>query len=246
MKIPDFLNFAKKLIDYIPRRDIEKFVFKVLFVLWLFFVAAVIILSGTLDGRRSDIDKIMGAGSGMRPLSDLKSELERYEALLELTKYPEDVQGYVQCLRRDPFSEYKETAIIIPGAEYDFVLKSVVHLPLPMVYKGYIELPDKIIGQINWLDSTRFAEVGSRLNGYRIKAISKNEIEAVDRKGKEIIFKLGKPVLGDELQAVLYDNISGRTFTVAPASEIADYKVIDIAPDYVILVSNGEEIKLKK
>ncbi len=245
MKIPDFLNFAKKLIGYIPRRDIEKFVFKVLFVLWLLFVTAVIVLSGTLDGRRGDIDRIMGTGSGTRPSSDLKSELERYEALLNLAKYPEDVRGYAQCLRRDPFSEYKET-VIIPGAEYDFVLKSVIQLPLPMVYKGYIELPDKIIGQINWLDSTRFVEVGSRLNGYLIKAISKNEIEAIDQKGKEIRFNLGKPVFGDDLQAVLYDNISGKTFTVAPASDIADYKVIDIAPNYVILVSNGEEIRLEK
>ena len=89
-------------------------------------------------------------------------------------------------------------------------------------------------------------EEGDALNGYRIRNISKEVIEATDKNGKNIQFKLNKPVLSDDLEAVLYDNISKKTFELKLASEIDGYKVIDIASNYVILLLDGEEIIIKK
>jgi len=45
---------------------------------------------------------------------------------------------------------------------------------------------------------------------------------------------------------MLYDNISKKTFNVEITGVIDDYKVIDIQPDCVILLSKGSEIKLTK
>jgi hypothetical protein len=246
MKLQDLLGLVKKLADYIPRQDVEKFIFKVLLGLWLLFIVAAVILSITLGRRRAGGRYDMASTvEGGEAAEEITIELKRYEALTELVKNPEDVKVYTQCIRRDPFSEYDEAAIT-SVAEYDFVLKSVTQASLPMVYKGYIELTDRLVGQVNWYDTTKFVEERSAFNGYRIHKITKEMIEATDKTGKKIQFRMNEPVLGDEFEAVLYDNISKKTFNLKLASEIGGYKVIDIAANYVILLLEDEEIVIKK
>ena len=175
-------------------------------------------------------------------------EIKKYEGLLHQAQYPEPMAGYSQKPKRDPFSKYVEEVIQVgvSPTEHDFALKSIGNVPLPVVYRGFIELPDKIIGQINWKDSTRFVEKGALLNGYKILAVTKDKIETVDADGRKWNFLINKAVLSDKLNAVLYDNISKKSYTVEVASVIDDYKVIDIQPDCVILLSRGSEIKLTK
>ncbi len=247
MKISDLSNLIKRLIEIIPKRDIEKLIFKILLGIWLFVIVAVVILRVTFEAHNDIEKKIIETATSVKFPAEAKTDMKKYEALLNLAKYPEGIEKYTRGIKRDPFSEHKEIMITPTGAiKYDFVLRSIDRMPLPMVYKGYIELPDRIIGQMNWRDATRFVEPGLTLNGYRISSVSKEKIEAMDEKGKKIEFEINKPVLGDELQAILYDNVSKETFNVGLSSEIADYKVVDIAPNYVILLSEEKEIKLER
>lgn len=251
MKIPDFAkdfaNVVKKLIGLMPKFNIEKLVFKTMLGVWVFVIFTVIILRIFL-GARDDVERrITEAATDMKLPITKKSEIANYESFLNLVKYPEGIEEYTGGIKRDPFSEYKEELAIQPlaGIGHDFVLKSIDRVQLPLVYKGYIELPDTIIGQINWQDTTRFVKIGSILNGYRIHSITKEKIEAIDEEARKVKFELNKPVFSNELHAVLYDNISKKTFSVRARSEIDEYKVIKIEPDYVILLTKETEIRLE-
>jgi hypothetical protein len=249
MKKPDFKNSIKKLNEFLTKQDIEKIAFKALAGIWVLVILIVAVLRFA-HGAREDIErKIIEAATDVKLRAVIKeSEFVRYESLLSSVKYPEGSEEYTRAIKRDPFSEYTGEVTVKPGisAKHDFIIKSIERVQLPLVYKGYIELSDRIIGQINWRDSTRFVKVGSSLNSYSIRNITKDRIEAIDGKGQKVDFELNKPVFGDELEAMLYDNITNETFNVRLETEIDEYKVIDIAPDYVILLAKDIEIKLEK
>ena len=246
VKIPDFSNFIKRLSDLIPKEDIEKFVFKTLLGIWLLILITAATLKATLAPRYDIEEKIIGAVTAVKPQTKREAGMGKYEAMLALAKSPEEIEKYLPAAGRDTFSEYKVIVAETSSGkqEYDFVLTSINKVALPMVYKGYIELPDRIIGQVNWREATRFVEASSMLDGYKIRSVSKEKIDALNENGENIEFQLNKPVLGDELQAVLYDNLSKRSFNVQTSTEIGEYKVIDITPNYVILHFRGTEINL--
>jgi hypothetical protein len=247
MKPLAITNKIKKIYDIIPKNNIEKLAFKVLLGVWVAVLLVILILKSVYVDRDDIEIRFMGAATETTFPAAKKSDFSEYESLLEEVKYPEEV-AHMRGIKRDPFSEFKEELAMQPiiTTAHDFVLQSIGRVQLPMVYKGYIELPDSIIGQINWYDSTRFVKPGSLLDGYKIRSVSKQKVEALNKEGEEIEFKLNKPVFGNELQAVLYDNISQKTFTVRVAGVIDDYRVIDISSDYVILLTEEEKIKLKK
>ena len=248
MKFPNVLDILKKITAFLPRRNIERIIFRLLVYAW-FAVVIVVVILRLVHGTREDIEtRIMKAATRVRASSAGKIDVEKYESLLNKAKYPEGFEKYAQAVKRDPFSRYGTGLAMQPAVPtgHDFVLDSVGRVQLPLIYRGYIELPDTIIGQINWRDTTRFVKSGSALNGYKILSVSKGRIEARNDKGERIVFALNEPVLGDELEAILYDNITEKTFTVRMATAIDDYKVIEITPDYVLLISKGEEIKLRK
>ncbi len=243
-------NVFKKVIEFLPKRDIEKLVFKILLGTWFIVIIVVVILRSVLGAQDNIEKKIMKAATVTKP-SAKKTEIDTkaYETLLNQTKYPEAIENYTRHIKRDPFSEYKGIIVDTSTAdvvEYDFVLKSINQLPLPMVYKGYIELEDRIIGQVNWCDETKFVEPGATLNGYKINSVSKTKLETTDENGERIEFEMNKPVLGEELEAILYDRVSKKNYNVQLASKIAGYKVVDITPNYVILLLKGEELKLER
>ncbi len=250
MKIPKISGYVNKLASILPRADAEKLVLKALIAIWVVVLLAVVglqVVKGTYEDPEK---KILNAATKTRRSSFVTwDEIKKYESILVKAEYPEPESEYAQKVRRDPFSEYNEKAAntpIIHAAERDFALQSVGNIPLPIKYQGYIELPDKVIGQIKWKESTRFVEPGASLNGYVIQRVTKSKIEVVDEQGKGMEFLLNKPVLSDKLYAVLYDRISRKNFSIEIASVIDGYKVIDIQPDYVILFSNGSEMKLTK
>lgn len=249
MRIPKISDSIKKVTELLPKKDIEKIALKILFIVWIIVAVAALGLRMIKPGSDAIEKKIQDAATKMPLTSNVGTdEMKKYEKLLSQAQYPEPMNDYSQKPKRDPFSKYVEE--IIPAeaspTEHEFTLKSVGNVPLPVIYRGFIELPDKILGQINWKDSTRFVEKGSTLNGYKILRVTKERIEAVDADGRKWDFLMNKAVLSDKLNAVLYDNISKKNYTVEVASVIDDYKVIDIQPDYVILLSKGSEIKLTK
>jgi len=248
MKIQDFTNVIKGLTELISKGDVEKRIFKVLLSIWLVILIIVILLMAILSPGYNIEKKITKTSTGKKLPILGEVEIKEYESLINLAKFPEGIEKYLQGIKYDPFSEYKKSFTIQPTgiAEHDLVIKYIEKIQLPLIYKGYIELPDKIIGQMDWQGKTKFVEVGATLSDYKISSISKEKIEAIDKKGKKIEFWLNKRVFGDELQAVLYDNVSQKYFTVQVTGEIGSYKVIDIAPDYVILLTKEGELKLTK
>lgn len=247
MKIQDLSDRIRKTIESVPRDNIEKFVFKILLGAWIVVILVVAVVQNVLGTRDYLQEKIIerAAGAGPKPVD--KSDFSKYESLFTLVKYPEAIEQYTQGIKRDPFSEYSEAAaqLVIPS-EHDFELKSIERVPLPMVYRGYIELADRIIGQLNWYDATRFVKVGSTIEGYKIRDITKKKVEAADESGQSIEFELNKPVFSDKLQAILYDNISRKTFSVRISTVIDAYEVTGIASNYVILRREGVETRLEK
>ena len=240
------LGFTKKTIDRLPKRNIEQIVFKILFSLW---VATVIVAVGLLIiGRfQGDIGTRLIKTAASPKITKLDNkELQSYKSLHPLLKYPEPLSSYTQGISRDPFLRYEEGLFLEPidSSEHDFVVTSVDRMLLPFTYKGYIEMPDYVVGQINWSDKTIFVRDGSILHDYNILHVSKDTITATDKAGMPLEFQLNKPIFSNELQAILYDTISRETYTIQKNMEIDDYKVIDIRRDYVILLLEGVEIKL--
>jgi len=249
MRLPKISDSIKKITDILPRSNVEKLILRTLIAIWIITLLAVIGLRA-IKGASDNVEKkISETATKMRISPSVsRDEMKKYETILNQAEYPEPMGEYAQKVKRDPFSEYNEeiVQIVTQATEHNFSLKSVGNIPLPVIYKGYIELPDKLIGQVNWKETTRFVEDGTTLNGYKILKVAKDKIEASDEQGRKMEFLLNKPVLSDKLNAVLYDSISKKTFNVEVANVIDDYKVIDIQPDYVILLSKGSEIKLTK
>ncbi len=236
-----FTDLLKKLTDFIPKKGIEKLLFKALLGIWVLVIIAVIVLRIAYTTYNNVEDRIKEAATSARPPVASPSEITMYESLLDMAKYPEGIEEYSLAVRRDPFSEHREILPPVFEPEHDFVLKSIERIPLPLMYKGFIELPDRIIGQINLEGTTRFVEVGSRLDSYRILNISREKIIAMDASDKKLEFLLNEPIFSDKLSAVLYDNISEKEFNVDVGTKIEDYKVIEIMPDYVVLQYKNEE-----
>lgn len=249
MRIPRIAGIIKKITDLLPKGNIEKIVLKTLIGIWAVTLLAVLVLR-IVRGANDTIEKrISDMATKMRIAPSVTyDDMKNYERILTRAEYPEPKDAYAKDAGRDPFSKYNPViaSAAIPATAHDFVLNSIEKIPLPFMYRGYIELPDKLIGQMNWNNSTKFVEDGGALNGYKIQKVTKDRIEAVDEQGKKIDFILNKPVLSDKLSAVLYDNISQKQFNVETASVIDDYKVVDIQPDCVILNSKGSEIKLTR
>ncbi|MBU4488444.1 MAG: hypothetical protein KKI13_05200 [Candidatus Omnitrophica bacterium] len=247
MRFPKIQDLLKKITDILPKKDVEKIALKILVAIWIIVTISTFGLRFAKD-EGDDIEKKISDAATKVPISPSvnQGDMKKYEKLINLSQYPEPMSEYDLKRRRDPFSKYVEEAAQIGAqpTEHDFTLKTIGRVPLPVVYRGFIELPNKLIGQINWKDSTRFVEKGSSLNGYKILTISKEKIGAVDEQGVKWDFVLNKPVPSDKLNAVLYDKISKKTYTVEASSVIDGYKVIDIQPDCVILLSKGSEIKL--
>ncbi len=250
MRVPKITDAIKKIADLLPKSNIEKMVLKTLIAIWVVTLLAVVGLKAVKSTRDSIEKKISETATSMRisPSVSLE-EIKKYEGILKGAEYPESKDAYAKGVKRDPFAKYNPEVApvgVVSVTAHDFVLRSIGYVPLPIMYKGYIEMPDKLIGQINWKDTTKFVEDGGALNGYKIQRVAKDRIEAIDAEGRKINFLLNKPVLSDKLSALLYDNISKKTFNVEIAGVIDDYKVIDIQPDCVILLSKGSEIKLTK
>lgn len=248
MRVPKITNAIKKMVDLLPKSNIEKIVLKALITIWIVTLLAVVGLKAVTGTRGGIEKKISDTATNMRISPSVSpEEMKKYEWILKGAEYPESKDAYVKDAKRDPFSKYTpETAAAVPAAAHDFVLDSIGNVPLPIMYKGYIEMPDKLIGQICCRNATRFVEDGGALNGYKIQRVAKDRIEAIDAEGGRVDFMLNKPVLSDKLNAVLYDNISQKVYTVETDSLIDDYKVVDIQPDCVILLLKDSKIKLTK
>lgn len=248
MKIPKITDAVKKIAGFLLKSNVEKVVLKTLIAVW---VVTLLVIAGlkAVKSNRDDIEKkISEMATNMRIAPSVTcEEMQRYEGILDQAECPTPKSAYASGVERDPFSKnVPASAAAVPAAVHDFVLDSIGNVPLPVMYKGFIEMPDKLIGQISWRNTTKFVEDGGVLNGYKIQRVAKDRIEAMDEQGRKVDFMLNKPVLSDKPGAVLYDNISKKTFNVEMASVIDDYKVIDIQPDYVILLLGGSEIKLTK
>ncbi len=246
MKGSQISDIIKKVLDALPKHNLEKIIFKILLGMWIVVIIGLIGITFMLEARNDIEVKMVAAATAVKPYARTRSYIDRYEQILNREKGPEDIKKYSYDIKGDPFSEYKDLVIQKRGKkDHDFALQSINRVKLPLVYKGYIELEEKIIGQINWQNTTRFVEAGSMLDGFKILSVTKERIEAINEGGKKILFELDKPVFGDQLEAILYDRVSQRTYAVKLASEIDDYKVIDIAPNYVILISKGIETRLE-
>lgn len=246
--MPHLAEILKRIIERVPKHNIEKFIFEALLGVWVIVVIIIIILRIVLGTRYNIEREMITAATNVKMSGTAESKMQDYESLLNLAKNPEGIEEYTGDIKRDPFMKHEEGRIIRPAgaATHDFTLKSIERVPLPIVYKGYIELPDTIIGQIALHGTTKFVKIGAAIEGYRIHYISREKMEAIDKKGEKIEFALNKPVFSDALQAVLYDNISQRTYYVQVANSIDDYKIIDIGPNYVILQSQGVDIRIEK
>lgn len=247
MDLKKIIEKIKSVSEFIPKEDTEKFVFNCLLVLW-FFIILILLASRLLLTHRDVMrQKIVNIAEGAKDVLE-KTDMGKYESVFNLIKYPEGIEEYTKVIKRDPFTERKkeETAKGAKSDKYDFAVTSIERIPLPLVYRGYIELEDTIIAQVNWNEETRFVKEGAILHDYKIIRIAKEKLLTEHINGEGIDFELNKPVLSNELEARLYDTISKKTFEVRASGQIGDYKVLQIAPKYVILQIEGVETKLEK
>jgi len=248
MEVRNISDRIKGVVELIPKHDIEKFVFKLLLFTWGLIIIILIVLKAIIGPRDYVKRKMMEAAKRTEKSPIEQADIIGYESVFSAVKYPETLEAYSINISRDPFSERRPEPETIDAVQtdHDFVVMSIEKIPLPLVYRGYIELPDRIIGQVNWHKSTRFVNPGSVLNDYTIKSISKDMISVTYIDGREIEFKLNTPVLTDHLQAVLYDNTSKETYSVQMSTQIGKYEVVEIFRDHVIISIDGKETRLEK
>ena len=238
----------KSAAELIPRQDIEKYVFKLLLLAWAVIMVVLFALRAVLGPRDYVKRKIIEAAETAQRFDVERTDIAAYESVFDRVKSPEPLEEYTLRIARDPFSKKTvkvktETAV---RREHDFEIRSINKIPLPLVYRGYIELPDRIIGQVNWHQSTEFVNIGSVLNGYRVKSVHKDRLLVTSGDGTQIEFRLNTPVLTDRLEAVLFDRVSKKTFNVTEDAKIGDYEVVDVSPDRVTMRINDKEMLLEK
>jgi len=242
------LGLLKKVLDRIPRKNLEIFAMKGMAALWAATVLGVIFMA-VASGFKGDLETRIirhATKAGYKFIDE--ERVEFYKSFATALQNPEFKSTYTQGITRDPFLAYEKGHFQAAATSniHDFDLREVKRMMLPMVYKGYIELPTYVVGQINWENDTIFVKDGSMLYEMEIKHVQKSRITALDKKGREVIMELEKPVFSNELEAVLYDSISGQFYTIHQDAMIDQYKVVDITHDYVILISEGKEIKLER
>ncbi len=244
----DITALLKGIAERIPRENLERTIFIVCTGAWIIAMVTVTVLRFTLDTGEAIEKRIAAAATAIRTEDISSVDITRYEALLEREKYPENLVHYTGTLAHNPFSPHKERIVVEEdtGPSHLFELKSIDRVKLPLMYRGFIELPDKIIAQINWQTHTQFVNKGTRLNGYTVEDITKDVIVIREHNGKLLNFTLNKPVYGDEYEAVLYDSVTEKTYNVRESSTIDEYKVVDITPTYVIVTDNNTTVRLDR
>ena len=240
----------KSAAELIPRQDIEKYVFKLLLLTWAAIMVVLLILRAVLGPRDYVKRKIIEAAKTAQRFDVERTDIAGYESVFDKVKSPEPLEEYTVRISRDPFSKKKVKVEVkteeIVRREHDFEIRSISKIPLPLVYRGYIELPDRIIGQVNWHHSTEFVNAGSVLNGYMVESVHKDRLLVTAGDGTRIEFRLNAPVLTDKLEAVLFDRVSKETFNVTENAKIGDYEVVDVSPNRVTMRINDKEMLLEK
>ena len=182
-------------------------------------------------------------------------------ALADLREYAGMAKAK-EAMKRDPFSKYG-TALAdnVPGQDtyavaetaaeelMDIELMSIDNEILPIVYKGFMDMPGgDIIAQVNYEQSTHFVRINDTIKGWSILRIDKKQLVAKGPANREIVFGYNKPVKGEGFVATIKDTKTGKSVSVKKGESLEDYLVSDIKDTSVTLKKSGNvfNLELKK
>ncbi|MDD5072785.1 MAG: hypothetical protein PHX64_03220 [Candidatus Omnitrophica bacterium] len=162
----------------------------------------------------------------------------------ELLKSPYAVSRYKPLLDKNMFIK-PEPPVKVFSPE-DLTLVSVTAVPLPFMYKGFIEVSDgTIIGQINWSGKTYFVKKGQKVKDYKVTEIN-SKIVKMENKDGQVTLELKKPAKSKELVAKLHDSMNNKDIEAKKGDLIGEYKVLDIKTDSVVLYGQNKEWVITK
>ncbi len=237
----------KKLSELFLIKDLEKRIFRGLLTLWGIVFLGTFVMSFFMQGAAHRLEEQMdNMASSAKQAFMPRAELQLYEDILTRAKYPKGIADYRVLTGRNPFAKVQRAEAVVTDttSRHDFVLRTIDRIPLPIMYQGFIELPDKVIGQVAWKGTTKFVESGEALNGYTILSVQRDYLDIKLEDGTEHRLNYKTPIPGKELRAVLYDNIGDKTYTAVKTWGLDGYSVVDIQEDRVILLFKGEELEL--
>jgi len=185
-------------------------------------------------------------------------DLDAQKAIADLKKY-RNADEVADSLKRDPFVKFvkpdsatdaqAESSATQQQAEPETAsveLLSVKYIPMPIIYKGFISMPDgTVTAQINFKNATRFAKINDDINGWRVVSINKKYLIMMDRSKREVIFEYNRETPSEELSATLKDLRNGSAVVVKKGQQLNEFFVTDITEDSVTLSAFGSTFNLR-
>ncbi|MFA5338967.1 MAG: hypothetical protein WC317_02320 [Candidatus Omnitrophota bacterium] len=178
---------------------------------------------------------------GKEGTAALPNSFSHVEVLL---KSPYAVSRYKPLLDENMFIKPEPPVKVL--SPVDLTLVSVTAVPLPFMYKGFIEVSDgTIIGQINWSGKTYFVKRGQKVKDYKVTEIN-SKIVKMENKDGQVTLEFKKPGKSKELVAKLHDSMNNKDIEAKKGDTIGEYKVLDIKTDSVILYGQNKEWVITK
>lgn len=175
-----------------------------------------------------------------------KLEKTNYDEVLSKLKDPQNISYYENLFFRDIFSYTKveKGEVSVDSLKLTAVKKA----PLPLVFKGYIQQQDgSLIGQMDLDGKTVFVKSGSKiLDAYRVKLVTKEYIQLVDKDNNTLTLGYLKQLPGKENIATILNAQDNTSYSIKEGQNLFNYLVLDIEDDFVVLFKNNSKYLLKK
>lgn len=127
------------------------------------------------------------------------------------------------------------------------IIKEIVFEPLYLMYMGHIEkVPGEYVAQINWNKETYFLKEGQTVNAWIVMSINPQEVIVMNEQGEETHLPLQKRIFSRQPYAIVRIVMTKEEKKIELGDTVAEYKVLDITKDSVVLSSDKGTITITK
>lgn len=190
--------------------------------------------------RSLDVGAVVERGPALPAWCELAQE----QASLRELQQPPSLETYQGRISRDPF--FEQRAIAEDVVEDRFTLRDIHPIPHPIVFQGYLELPDgRLLGQVNVDRRTALVELEEVVAGYQVTGISKAALDVRTPGGESLRLPYRTPVVSGAFEATLHDRQAQATLTVRKGFEGQGFRVVEVTAEHVVLWTQRRTVTLR-
>ncbi|RKY37679.1 MAG: hypothetical protein DRP78_00415 [Candidatus Omnitrophota bacterium] len=224
----------------------EKLIVLVLFCA-LFFVAEY--CSDTLrEYKKNALGRMSNLTKQQDELQEVKLDSSKYLLLFgKMRKESEQIK--LSDLGRDIFTRLEQQGAgdSFGGKKFGFEVVQIRQKILDLKYLGRVAFAKgKAIVQVNISGKTYLLAKGEKVDGYKLKRITKDYIEFLDSNSESLRIDYRKIKYSTEFEAEIKNDVLGQVVVVSKGSKFSGYEVLSIDKNSMKVSLNGKNILLKE